>query len=712
MKRNLMKLLAVCLCTAMLAAGCGGVVSAGGGEADAPAATGAEGAVRDVSAGAPAPGAYKDETVYVLADAEGAVKKLIVSDWIRNPAGAASITDRTDLADVEVSKGDATFTLGGDGTRVWNAAGGDVYYQGNIDRELPVSVRVSYTLDGRAAAPSMLAGKSGRVTMRFDFTNNQYEIVSVGGERVRVYVPFAMLTGVMLDNDAFTDVKVTNGRIINDGDRTVVIGLAFPGLAESLGVSGSEFEIPDCFEISAQTSAFATNTCVTLAANGIFNGIDVGRLDASALTGGLDQLGDAAARLIDGSSQLYDGLTALLDKSAELVAGVDALAQGAAELKDGAAQLDGGAAQLQTGAAQLAQGLAAVAANNEAVSGGAKQVFDSLLAAAQTQLSAAGLDVPPLTAENYAQTLAGVIASLDEDAVYSQALQQVTAAVEAQRGYIAQQVAAAVRENVTAQVAAAVRESVAEQVIPAATGMSKGDYEAAVAAGLVDEATQAAVSAAIEAQTASEQTKALIAQNVEAQMASDGVRALIEQNTEAQVRQAIADNMAGEEVQAKLAAASEGARQVIALKTSLDSFNAFYLGLLAYTGAVAEAAGGASALKAGAEGLKDGSGRLAAGAAQLSDGLTALKNGLPALTSGAAQLRGGAMQLSDGLKQFADEGLGGLAELLGGKLGGVIERFKAIIRVSENYRSFAGIADGTDGGVKFIYRFNGIAADK
>ncbi len=70
------------------------------------------------------------------------------------------------------------------------------------------------------------------------------------------------------------------------------------------------------------------------------------------------------------------------------------------------------------------------------------------------------------------------------------------------------------------------------------------------------------------------------------------------------------------------------------------------------------------------------------------------------------------MQLSDGLKQFADEGLGGLAELLGGKLGGVIERFKAIIRVSENYRSFAGIADGTDGGVKFIYRFDGIAEDK
>ena len=712
MRKNVMKILAVCLCAAMLAAGCGGVNSAAVPEADATAVSGVEAAVNETAAGASADAGYKDETVYVLADAEGAISKIIVSDWIKNPSGAASITDYTELTDVENVKGDETYTLGGDGTRVWKADGNDVCYQGRADKELPVSVSVSYTLDGKSVAPSMLAGKSGKVTIRFDFTNRQYETVKVGGESVRVYVPFAMLTGMILDNAAFTDVQVTNGKIINDGERTFVIGLAFPGLAESLGVSGDTIEIPDYIEISAQTNCFATDTCVTLATNGLFNDIDAGKLDASSLTDSVDKLGGAMGQLLDGSSKLYDGLAALLNKSGELVAGIDALAQGASALKDGSAQLNGGAAQLQSGAVQLCEGLKTIASNNDAINGGAKQVFETLLATAQTQLSAAGLEVPQLTVENYADLLSAVIASLDEDAVYQKALQAVTAAVEAERGYVTEQVTAAVRAQVEAEVTAAVRENVAAQVVPAATGMSKVDYDAAVAAGYVDEATQAAVSSAIDAQMASDAVAATVAQNVEAQMATDKVQGAIAQNVEAQIQKAISDNMAGEEVQAQLAAASEGAKRIISLKTSLDSYNAFYLGLLAYTGAVSDAASGAASLKSGADGLKDGSGKLAEGASQLNDGLAALKNGLPALTEGVTQLRDGAMRLSGGLRQFSEEGIGRIAQLLGGKLGGVLERLKAVIRVSEDYRSFGGIADGTDGGVKFIYRFDGIAADK
>lgn len=710
MKNNVLKLLAVSLCAVILAAGCNGAehVADVDTDNDVTAVSGVKTAVSETTSGTSAQGEYKDETVYVLADAEGTVEKVIVSDWIKNPSGAASITDRTDLTDIEVVKGDATYTLGGDGTRVWNADGNDVYYQGNIDRELPVEVKVSYSLNGKAVSTSMLPGKSGRVTIRFDFKNRQYEIVRIGGESVPIYVPFAMLTGMILDNDTFTDVQVTNGKIINDGDRTVVIGLAFPGLAESLGISYRDFEIPDYIEISAQTTSFSTDTCVTLAANGLFNDVDVSKLDASSLTDGIDQLGSAMKQLIDGSSQLYDGLSALLDKSSELVAGINALAQGASELKNGTAQLDGGAKQLQTGAKQLSDGLGTIIANNDALTGGAKQVFDTLLTTAHTQLSAAGLEVPQLTIENYAETLNAVIASLDENAVYQKALQAVTAAVEAQRDYIAAQVAAAVRANVETEVTAAVREGVAAQVIPAATGMSKADYDAAVAAGYVNEATQAAVSAAIDAQMSSEQVLQTISAQTDAQMSSEQIQALVQQNTEAQIQKLISDNMSGEEVQTQLAAASEGAKQVISLKTSLDSFNAFYLGLLGYTGAVSQATDGAGALKAGLDGLKDGSGKLAEGAAKLSDGLETLKNGLPALTDGVTKLRDGAMQLSDGLKRFSEEGIGRITELLGGTLGETLERLKAVIRVSDNYRSFAGIADGVDGGVKFIYRFDGI----
>ena len=43
----------------------------------------------------------KDETVYVLAGADGTVQKIIVSDWIKNALGASSITDSTGLSDIE-----------------------------------------------------------------------------------------------------------------------------------------------------------------------------------------------------------------------------------------------------------------------------------------------------------------------------------------------------------------------------------------------------------------------------------------------------------------------------------------------------------------------------------------------------------------------------------------------------------------------------------
>ena len=76
-----------------------------------------------------------------------------------------------------------------------------------------------------------------------------------------------MLTGLMLDNDVFTNVSVTNGKIMNDGDRTIVAGLAFPGLQESLGLDRDTLDLPDYVEITANVERFELETTVTLAVN-------------------------------------------------------------------------------------------------------------------------------------------------------------------------------------------------------------------------------------------------------------------------------------------------------------------------------------------------------------------------------------------------------------------------------------------------------------
>ena len=728
MNKKVTKIIAICLCAALCLGGAGVAFAQTGSKQESAQPTAAQKAAdlqQKIS---------KDETVYVLAGADGSVQKIIVSDWLKNELGSASLTDKSGLSNIENVKGDESYSINGDNMTVWDAQGNDIYYQGDIQKELPVGLTVRYTLNGKAVSPEQLKGQSGKVSIRFDYENRQYETVQINGQNQRIYVPFAMLTGMILDNDTFRNVTVSNGKLVNDGDRTVVVGLAFPGLQENLNLSRDQLSIPSSVEITADVTDFSLGMTVTLACNDLFSqlgDVDLGSLDAA---GSLNKLTGAMDQLLNGSSALYDGLTTLLDKSGELAAGVEELAQGAAAIKAGADSLDEGAAELKAGLADLSEGLNKLSANSAALNGGAEQVFNSLLETATAQIRAKGLTVPDLTIENYAEELNKLIKSLDETTVYENALTQVTAAVEKQRPLITQKVTAAVRQEVEAKVTAAVKTEattaaqaqVAENVIWTATGMTKKDYDAAVAAGQIPQATQDAVNAAIqaqlsdpdvqkqinatvEAQMASETVKNAIKAQTDAQMQTEKVQAAISQNVELQVKKAIAENMASDEVQKQLQAASEGSKTLIALKASLDDYNAFYLGLLDYTAGVDEAAEGSNELYAGAGDLKDGTGELRAGAAKLYAGVLQLKDGTPALVSGVTQLKDGAMQLSEGLQQLNKEGIQKLTKLLQDDLGDLTARVQATIDVSRDYRSFSGISDDASGQVKFIYRTDEIA---
>lgn len=728
MNKKVTKIIAICLCAVLCLGGAGVAFAQTGSKQESAQPTAAQKAAdlqQKIS---------KDETVYVLAGADGSVQKIIVSDWLKNELGSASLTDKSGLSNIENVKGDESYSINGDNMTVWDAQGNDIYYQGDIQKELPVGLTVRYTLNGKTVSPEQLKGQSGKVTIRFDYENRQYETVQINGQNQRIYVPFAMLTGMILDNDTFRNVTVTNGKLVNDGDRTVVVGLAFPGLQENLNLSRDQLSIPSSVEITADVTDFSLGMTVTLACNDLFSqlgDVDLGSLDAA---GSLNKLTDAMDQLLNGSSALYDGLTTLLDKSGELAAGVEELAQGAAAIKAGADSLDEGAAELKAGLADLSEGLNKLSANSAALNGGAEQVFNSLLETATAQIRAKGLTVPDLTIENYAEELNKLIKSLDETTVYENALTQVTDAVEKQRPLIKEKVTAAVRQEVETKVTAAVKTEattaaqaqVAENVIRTATRMTKKDYDAAVAAGQIPQATQDAVNAAIqaqlsdpdvqkqinaavEAQMASETVKNTIKAQTDAQMQTEKVQATISQNVELQVKKAIAENMASDEVQKQLQAASEGSKTLIALKASLDDYNAFYLGLLDYTAGVDEAAEGSDELYAGAGDLKDGTAELRAGAAKLYAGVLQLKDGTPALVSGVTQLKNGAMQLSEGLQQLNKEGIQKLTKLLQDDLGDLTARVQATIDVSRDYRSFSGISDDASGQVKFIYRTDEIA---
>ena len=704
MDQRMKKLLALVLCCAVLVGAVGVTalaLNADKGEGDkAPEST-----VTGSSDGEEK--IQKDETVYVLVGADGSVKKIIVSDWIKNTLGSASLKDKTELSDVVNVKGDESYTVDGDNMKVWDAQGNDIYYQGNIEKELPVGLRVSYTLDGSRISAEDLAGKSGKVTIRFDYQNNQYAMTEIDGKREKIYVPFAMLTGMMLDNGVFSNVEVTNGKLINDGDRTIVAGIAFPGLQSDLNISEDKLSIPSYVEITADVKNFEMMNTVTLATNEIFNKLDTGKMDSvDGLTDQLDELSGGMAKLLDGSSKLYDGLCTLLDKSDELIRGIDKLAEGAEKLKAGSGDLDKGAADLSDGAKALADGLGKLNANSGALNAGAKQVFETLLDTANEQIAAAGLTVPTLTIDDYAKVLDETIASLQEEKVRKQAEEvarkTVTAKVNEQKDDITAQVTAAVRKDVEAAVVKEAGDQIWAKVL-AAQGMTKAQYDAAVKAGLIPAETQKAVEAAVDGQ---------IQKLVDVQMQGEKAQKAIADNTEKTIAGLIEQNMQSESVQNSIAAAVEkakaGAASLQALKGQLDDYNTFYTGIGEYTQGVAEAKDGADRLDAGSAALKNGTATLYAGMDELYNGILTLKNGAPALVDGVTALRDGAMQLSDGLKEFNEKGVQKIVDIAEGDLAGVMTRAKATVDVSKAYTSFAGAADGMDGQVKFIYRTDAI----
>ena len=272
---------------------------------------------------------------------------------------------------------------------VWDAAGNDIYYQGSIEKELPIDLKVAYQLNGRTISPEELAGKSGKVAIRFDYTNRQKETVAVGEKEEQLYVPFVVMTSLVLDNENFRNIQVSNGKVINDGERTIVMGYAMPGLKDNLDIGSEDFDveeldIPDYVELTADVTDFELAATLTVASNEIFGDMDMDTQEKmDDLSADMEELQDAMNELMDGTAELYDGVLELYDGTGELTDGIDELDEGAQKLNDGARELrdgagelyDGigtlknGAGELFAGVKQLSAGLQELTQNNEKLNG-------------------------------------------------------------------------------------------------------------------------------------------------------------------------------------------------------------------------------------------------------------------------------------------------------------------------------------------------------
>ena len=344
--------------------------------------------------------ADKDESVYLISDANGNVNKTIVVDHLKNKDKKDTLEDASNLSDIENVKGKEKFTQSGD-KLTWQAGGKDIYYQGTATEEPPVTQKVTYYLDGKEISPEDLAGKSGKVKIRFDYTNTTSYTETVNGEKQTVSVPFAAVTGLVL-GDGFENIEVTNGKAEVSDSSSVVLGYALPGLKDSLGIKDGDLDgdvnIPEYMEMTADVKNFSMPAAMTFVVNASdyvsTDGIDTSDIDdmINDLKDASTQLQDGSKTLAEGTDTLADGLSTLQSKLGTFASGVGTLQSGLKTYTDGVSTLSGGlntlgnstgalvsgADKLNSGAGQLASGSATLKDGLKSYTDGASQLNTGL----------------------------------------------------------------------------------------------------------------------------------------------------------------------------------------------------------------------------------------------------------------------------------------------------------------------------------------------
>ena len=373
--------------------------------------------------------ADKDESVYLISDANGNVNKTIVVDHLKNKDKKDTLEDASYLSDIENVKGKEKFTQSGD-KLTWQAGGKDIYYQGTATEEPPVTQKVTYYLDGKEISPEDLAGKSGKVKIRFDYTNTTSYTETVNGEKQTVSVPFAAITGLVL-GDGFENIEVTNGKAEVSDSSSVVLGYALPGLKDSLGIKDKDLDgdvnIPEYMEMTADVENFSMPAAMTFVVNASdyvsTDGIDTSDLDdmINDLKDASTQLQDGSKTLAEGTDTLADGLSTLQSKLGTFASGVGTLQSGLKTYTDGVSTLSGGlntlgnsTGALVSGADKLNSGAGQLASGSATLKDGLKSYTDgaSTLAAGVGNLDA-GMDTLKSGTDTLSQSAPSLVSGVN-----------------------------------------------------------------------------------------------------------------------------------------------------------------------------------------------------------------------------------------------------------------------------------------------------------
>lgn len=250
----------------------------------------------------------KNETVYSKIDENGNVISTTVNEQIKNTKKLDTIEDYTELEDIlNISSNDEITKLNKNITI--NALGKDVFYQGTSKKSLPIGINIKYYLDGKEESLDNILGKSGKIKIIIDFTNNEKHNALVNGKQETMYTPFLVTMGTMLDSNV-TNIKINNGKVVASGNKNMVVGISSPYLNRSLNIN--ELSTLNTLTLSYETDNFKLPTMYFVATNKLLSDADLSifnKLDG--LNSKVDELQTNMNKIDNGASDLSKGINKL-----------------------------------------------------------------------------------------------------------------------------------------------------------------------------------------------------------------------------------------------------------------------------------------------------------------------------------------------------------------------------------------------------------------
>lgn len=701
--------------------------------------------------------ADKDESVYLISDANGNVNKTIVVDHLKNKDKKDTLEDASNLSDIENVKGKEKFTQSGD-KLTWQAGGKDIYYQGTATAEPPVTQKVTYYLDGKEISPEDLAGKSGKVKIRFDYTNTTSYTETVNGEKQTVSVPLAAVTGLVL-GDGFENIEVTNGKAEVSDSSSVVLGYALPGLKDSLGIKDGDLDgdvnIPEYMEMTADVKNFSMPAAMTFVVNASdyvsTDGIDTSDLDdmINDLKDASTQLQDGSKTLAEGTDTLSDGLSTLQSKLGTFASGVGTLQSGLKTYTDGANSLAKGASDLDAGIGTLAEksgtlvdgatklddGASQLSASASSINEGIKSL-DTGLKTPLTDKEKAGYQAAakdsvdkqfsnPDNEANYENTKAKASGVYYETMTSDDSVKKAVQLLKNDSDLMNM-----INATVGATVETAIKGSVPD-LASKDTATIKTTYNSSPE-------LQQSVKGVLKLPQTIPDYDALVSAIVNQKLNDMAANVMkgVANNSKDKVGEAVADAAktgAESAAQSTVITGIESAKSNVSAQINAKQENGYSLvtgadalskgasslangtkslinSIPTLTGGIKQLKDGSSQLNAGAAKLTANNAQLNSGASQLADGTNQIVSGVDQLTTGSKTLSEGAHTLADGMVQFNEEGINKILDAYNGDLKPFTDKLQAVIDAGEEYQTYSAIADGQTGSVKFIYKLASIDA--